>query len=547
MEGGRAGLGPCCERIEQRSVPELAMNAIVCSCSWRRGAHQPVVVVACLLTTLVAGCVTHPTMLRSEQQTTIDRQLVEYPANSELKPLIEGLTGPVAITFDNDGSLIVAEGGIDGRQPRIFGFKADGTFFDVFPRGQQLPFKLPGTQNFDLYGPIGGMAFANGKIYVTHRTADGRGAITAFGYDGTHSTIVADLPAEGDYSVTDIVAASNGRLHFGVGAATNSGVVGIDNMPWLLQHRSFCDQSQTDLYLLGRRFDTVNPFAGLFGGSDIAVTAPFQPFGKSIETRIPKVANDKPNAAIYSVDPNGGDLRVEAHGVRYPAGMAFNELGRLYMTNQGMKLRGTRPVKDDPDVLLRLVVGQWYGFPDYSADLVPIRDPRFQPPEQMIVKSGYRDLSFLIDHETSRLTPPNATSLLAAEFPSLAGAAKFSFVPASGPFSGLRQAGMVAIVALSGDRAPFDTGNQKLVGRPGYKLVQVNVDQGQVKDFIKNTLEGPASLHNSMGLERPIDAKFGPDGALYVLDFGQMEMDKGQEKVKSGTGRIFKLVGLPEK
>jgi glucose/arabinose dehydrogenase len=43
-------------------------------------------------------------------------------------------------------------------------------------------------------------------------------------------------------------------------------------------------------------------------------------------------------------------------------------------------------------------------------------------------------------------------------------------------------------------------------------------------------------------LERPIDVKFGPDGALYILDYGQMYMKDGQEKVTPGTGRIWKVV-----
>jgi glucose/arabinose dehydrogenase len=244
----------------------------------------------------------------------------------------------------------------------------------------------------------------------------------------------------------------------------------------------------------------------------------------------------------------GGDLRVEAHGVRNPVGLRFSEPGVLYMTNQGMKLRGTRPVKDDPDVMLQVVFGQWYGWPDYSANLLPIRDPRFGPPVEMIVKSGYRDLSFLIDHETSGLAPPNpASNLLAAEFRPLSGAAKFDFAPTSGPFSRLRQGGNVAIVAMAGDRAPFDTNGMKLVGPLGYKLVQVNVDDHQVREFVRNTQEGPTGGNKDAGLERPVDVKFGPDGAMYILDFGQMEMKGGREKVGGGTGRVFRLVGTAEK
>ncbi|MGE5609151.1 MAG: PQQ-dependent sugar dehydrogenase, partial [Bacillota bacterium] len=483
-------------------------------------------------------------------QVTIDRQLVEYPAETELKPYVTGLTAPTAIAFDNEGSMLIAESGIGGREPRIFGFKKDGETFEIYPRRQlpSLPIRIPGIAKFKIYPPIGGMVAAHGRVYVSHRDENGQGTITAFSYDGSHTTIVAKLPAQGDYSVTDLAMAADGRLYFGLGTATNSAVVGIDNMHWLREYRDVCDLPAQRLYLLGRRFDAENPFAGLFGGTDIAVTAPFQPFGRSLETVVPEAPT--PNGAIYSVSPTGGDMKIIAHGIRNPVGLGFSELGVLYATNQGMKLRGTRPVKDDPDVMLRVLNGQWYGWPDFSANLLPIRDPRFQPPVEMIVKSGYRDLSFLIDHAGSGLTPPNPNSnLLAAEFRPLAGAAKFDFAPPSGFFSRLRETGNVAVVALWGDRAPYDTGGRKLTGPMGYKVVQVNVDGRGVKDFVHNTQTGPASMHDLGGsaLERPVDVKFGPDGALYILDFGRMEMKGGRERVRGGTGRVYKLVGVPQK
>lgn len=473
-----------------------------------------------------------------ELRTLVDRRDVDYPGNARLTLFAHNLTAPTGIAFDTDGNLLVAEGGLRDRDPWIFGIRPDGSTFDIYPRGQQLPFvKRP----FRLYGPVGGIVAAHGAIYVSHRDAHGAGVITRFDYEGNPTTIVAGLPAQGDHSVTDLAVHPGGRIHFGVGSATNSGVVGLDNIRWLKRHRGFCDQAYADLYLLGRRFDAANPFAGLFGGSDIAVTAPFQPFGQSIDTHI--LASPRPNAAIYSVSPTGGDLRLEASGIRLPMGLGFNEFGAQYVTNQGMKLRGTRPVKDDPDALLRIVQGQWYGWPDYSADLRPIRLAQFQPPAETIVSSGYRDLSFLIDHAGSALSPPTRDTLLKATFPPLSGAAKFDFAPASGPFSSLRQGGKeVVIVALWGDRAPFDTGGQKLLRPCGRKLVKV-VEPGQVSDFVSNVgpQPGAETSRRPARIERPIDVKFGPDGALYILDFGRVKMQDGVERVAAGTGRIYKL------
>ena len=44
-----------------------------------------------------------------------------------------------------------------------------------------------------------------------------------------------------------------------------------------------------------------------------------------------------------------------------------------------------------------------HGFPDYSADFLPITESKFQPDQSMILPTGYPDISFTIDHEGSGL------------------------------------------------------------------------------------------------------------------------------------------------
>ena len=82
---------------------------------------------------------------------------------------------------------------------------------------------------------------------------------------------------------------------------------------------------------------------------------------------------------IHPGAAHAGDAAVFADDGKGGAGeLALNAFGNLYRTNRGMELRGTRPIKDDPDAMLRITQDTWYGFPDYSTDLVPITDPRFQ-------------------------------------------------------------------------------------------------------------------------------------------------------------------------
>ena len=502
---------------------------------------------------VAGGCAGGPTVIPPDQRTMIDRQLVEYPAGVDLQVVAEDLTGPVDCAVDKDGTLIVAESGRGKYEPRIYAIRKDGTMFNIYPTGRRFPQPLRWLQGgFRLYGPIGGIAVDDGKVYVSHRDKDDFGVITAFTYDGKHTTIVGKLPAQGEYGMGDIaIHPPTGRLWFGVGAATNSGVVGLDNWAagWVKNHPNFSDRpwlppGQSLLKLLGYRFDTPNPLAGLFGGKDVAGTAPFQPFNSRYRGRIPRAENNRPTAAVFSCDPAGGGLMVEAYGVRYARGIAFDEYGSAFMTNNGMELRGTRPVKDDPDAVLSIVRGTWYGWPDYSADLRPISSEQFQPSEEMLVT--YQEVNEVIDHRGSGLDEPSRyrESLVQAVLPPLSGAAGIAFVPNVGPlsvFSGH------AIVALSGDRAPFATSGRKLRGPTGYRIVRVNSIDKEVSDFVRNTAGVPRSrqklTYHHVSLERPMSVKFDlSDGSMYIVDFGVLEMRKGKEFVKARTGRIFKLV-----
>ncbi|HZZ42357.1 MAG TPA: hypothetical protein VFE58_05435 [Tepidisphaeraceae bacterium] len=498
-----------------------------------------------ILSALLTGCRTAPVLIPPSAQTPLDPHIVTIPPGFQLVPYIRNLTAPTAIAFDSvNQTTLVAAGGIGGDDVHLYAYKPDGHRIDLYPFGTRIP--LINSRDFKIRGPIGGIVVDQGRILISHRDQHDRGVISSLGYDGSHKTIVANLPAQGEYSVTDLaINPANGRLYFGVGSATNSGVVGIDDwdIGWVSSHKDFCDQSAVDLKLLGYRFDTHNPPSGIFGGADIAVTAPFQPFANSKKLRIPHTPTGKPTAAVYSVNLNGTDLRVEAHGIRNPVGLQFNEFGRLYLTNQGMQLRGTRPVKNDPDSLLWLVPGVWYGWPDFSADLYPIADPQFQPPTEMIVRTGYPELSPLIDHETSNLVPPDRNALLRATFPSMSGASKFDFAPATGPLSSFHGQ---ALIPLAGDLAPFANAGDPLPHPVGYKIVRVDVETQQVHDFIFNTQHLPASQlkNHPTALERPIDLKFAPDGSLYIVDEGELTDHHGQLHPTIGSGKILHLIPL---
>ena len=505
---------------------------------------------------LAAGCLHGPYVVPEASRRVIDRRITEYPAGYELKPFMTGLTCPTAICFDDSsGDLIVAEGGVGGRDPKILGIKPDGTQFYIYPVGTRLP--LVGELGFRIYGTVGGMAARNGKIYVSHRDSRDMGVITEFDLSGNHRTVIADLPAQGDYGVTDIAippAPVEPRLYFGVGAATNSGVVGLDNWEegWVRTHRDACDLPYQTLNLQGFRFDVPNPEASIFSPSSL-VTVPFEPLGTSNVIQIPGVQFpvQKPTGFVGSVAVNGGDLRVEAWGVRNPAGIVVDEYGTIFLTDQGMELRGTRPIDNDPDVMFQLSVpGQWLGYPDFSRTGESVGQGKYQPPTWMVIPSGYPKVGPVLDYSSTKLSFD--TRALRAVFPWQSGAEKIAFFPKSGSFHNAQFEGQ-ALVAMWGDRAPFSTSGRPIpTPLPGYGVMRVDLltgGVGQVSPFIYNTGGGPSSkcdVGRGEGIERPIDVKFGPDGNLYILDFGQAVFKNGQLKASGGTGKILILEPAPK-
>src|SRR5687767_11493210 len=193
------------------------------------------------------GCARGPAIIPEEIRKQIDRSVVEFPAGMQLERYVEKLNAPTAIAFDTDRNLLlVAESGAGGHDPRILAFNyvdPEAKTFSVYPRGKVFgPFR---SNPFRMFGPIGGMAVKDGVIYVSHRDKDSKGVISALSYDGKGTTVIAGLPAQGDYGVTDVqFHPTNGRLYFGVGSATNSGVVGLDNwdVGWPQKHPKLADK-----------------------------------------------------------------------------------------------------------------------------------------------------------------------------------------------------------------------------------------------------------------------------------------------------------------
>ncbi|WP_050607036.1 hypothetical protein [Clostridium niameyense] len=194
--------------------------------------------------------------------------------------------------------------------------------------------------------------------------------------------IVEDIPNLGDYPHS-LIKIKNDYLFVTIGSATNSSVVGSDNL-WLKKTPFFCDVSPKRLVLSGLNFGDKK-------------TAPFSSYGtRNIRGQV--VPEHFPgNSSIVIYNLKTGNTETFAYGIRNFKGIDFNSKGKVIVSIGGMEDRGDRPVKGDTDYIYEISKDRWYGFPDYSGG-DPVTSPRFKG-------KNNKPLSFVLDKHPSTNPP----------------------------------------------------------------------------------------------------------------------------------------------
>lgn len=435
---------------------------------------------------------------------------VLLPEGYVAEVVASGFNAPVHCCFDDDGYCYVVESGhkIDA-VPRILKVNTQTGAWETF-------FTLPEDQ-WIKGAAATGACWHKGFLYLMNTDT-----LLRVAQDGKSEKILTGLAGRGDHQSNHPMIGPDEKIYFGAGCATNCGVVGADNFgfEWLPKFPEFCDVPAKDLTLVGRNYKARNVLGDI---RDIVETGAYVPFGTSTQQGQVIKGNVKCNGAILRCDLDGRNLEVVAWGLRNPYGLAFRKDGQLFATEHGMDERGARYVVDDPDDFYEIKEGEWYGWPDFASG-IRLDDPYWG-------EGGHGREPVLAEFPNPN--PPKP--LVSFQTHVAANGFDFSNDPEFG-FEG------DAFVACFGDLAPITT-ITKAVTPAGFKVVRVDMKTRQVFDFAVNKMTGPASKLPHDGFERPSHCQFGPDGALYIVDFGIIHIapEAGAIRQQIGTGSLWRI------
>ena len=486
---------------------------------------------------------------------------VTVPPGYFLEPLTTGLNFPTGIALGPD-TVWVSEAGVGGPVPTVKEINRNGAVTTIL-----TPADVGGGR---LVGPFIDVTYHDGWIWLSHRQRGVNdwlvGAISKFRPDdptATFTTVLTNLPTAGDHQTNEVAFDAAGRAYFGQGTATNSAVVGLDNLfitGWLDRFPEFHDFPAMDVVLSGVDYTTANPLTS--DPDDTAVTAPFRPFGSGpvdegmVVEGVPRDGIIAGNGTAYSFDPAAPDpaatLRLEAWGLRNPFGVGIDPYnpGTLFVANNGADIRtkfsgdridggeiaptetevvGSRPIANDFDDIFTVPVGgdaEFFGWPDYfhdpaTGEVLPITDPLFCEDEQL--QPGCSHEFTLEEGFRSGLDVLPAFSQLAVH----SSANKFDFSTTKR----FRHQGDL-FVAETGAFVPI-TGADRFTG---YKVVRVDRETGEASDFIVNEGNTVEEVFDPSSFNKPIDVKFAGD-VMLIVDFGVFEPGLGL--VQPGTGKVW--------
>jgi glucose/arabinose dehydrogenase len=422
--------------------------------------------------------------------------VLNLPRGYKMEPVLWNLNLPSSIAFDDKQNIYVGEEGYAyvglTPPPRILKIDHNTGNVSVFvDRG--------------LNYPMSDITFHNGKLYVSNG-----GKISTVDMKGKLENIISALPGIEDHYIDQIVFnPTDKRMYFGVGTATNSGIVGKDN-PWVKATPKQHDTPGKNITLAGVNFITKNFISP--APNDNAITGAYVPFNTTTHKGQVIKGDTKCSGCILSANPDGTDVKLVAWGLRHPYGAALTADGKKLVINMnGVDERGSRNVANDGDKIYVIDIsnhsnwGKWYGWPDFFGNGLPVTDPLLKSP---------------LNNQTLKFVMLDHPALVKPDYVADVGTA---LTQADRSFSDSFGFKDKILMGEFGTFAPQThlTANSRLgisvgsvMGQTiGQKIVVFDPKTLSLSDFI--------TLNTADGSFRPTGLKFSPDGkSLYIASVG---------------------------
>lgn len=495
------------------------------------------------------------TEISQKSQRKVEATAVRVPDGTSIEAVHTGLSYPVGVTFDEEGTMYIAEAGghtygtKPGRAPeaRILQQQTDGTLKILYDRVvpmNEIKSKKSSEQMAEgLIPPVTGVTYYEGKLYISHRSRYSTYDLKS----GEFKTIINGLPSWGEFLNAKPIFKED-KMYFFLSTQGNTGVI---EKHWAEVINEF-DKPETrevpgeDITLTGKNFWV--PTKNLTIVKDDSVeTGAYSPLGE--KTKAGQIVKGEKicNGAFFKCDPDGNNIERICWGLRSSFGYAFSPDGRLIATMNSANPMPPRGLYFDYEPVYEIVDGEWYGWPDFFSGL-PITDERFG------VKKEER--AFVLTPETHR-------KLLKGKSQPRQPLAKLGVhTAAQGMVFGRDDFGTdmnTILVAEFGAIIPeFKNDSEEQRQKkgfpsqesapdgveynwPGFKVQAVNLSDGKATDFIVNKDNLPSSVNDTGGLERPLQLEWGPDGSLYIVDFGIVEFDDKGMNAHPFTGVVWKV------
>jgi glucose/arabinose dehydrogenase len=433
-----------------------------------------------------------------------------------IQPVLWHLELPVSVAFDNKENMYIAESGLNY-----------GGLFTP-PQILKIDHKTGNLSIFvdrGLSRPLLHIDFHNGKLYATNG-----GKISTIDMNGIITNIVSGLPALGDHWVDGTAFGNDKRMYFGVGVATNTGIVnmGRDN-PWAKTYPKFHDVPCKDITLTGNNHITDYYFEPQEKNKS-AITGAYVPFntttykGEIVKGGIKPYEGVWPgygcSGSLLSTKDDGSDIHLVGWGFRHLIGFTFNNSDKnLIVSMNGMDERGSRPIAHDTDKIYSIDVsnhsnwGKWYGWPDYINYGEPVTNPEFKSAFE--IPKNNNTIVFLMQKHPPVVIPSLILKVGAAvgEERLINESSKFGF---DGKILLAEYGTLAPQTHLSAD-SPF----QMYIGGVMGQTIGQDIQILDPKTFALDKFIG---INTANGAFRPFGIQFGPDEkTLYISSVGKDE------------------------